>query len=234
MEFVLQNSIFMGQQDSGMSLELIVTTGKIFNITFVSNRRGKYRERVKFGDNLYIGPAFVGGPIVGVHSIIDISQSMFDSNKAIDYAYGGALFAERGSFINVRNSTFSNNHASYRGVLYSFCSNIVIEATRFISNTGSYGGALWSYGSNISIETSEFHNNIATQEGGVLLPSSINIIISDSHFTNNNSSIGAVIYATEGSKLEYDDTIIVANNSVERYALIYLTDSEVKLRNIVK
>ena len=105
----------------------------------------------------------------------------------------------------------------------------MIEATRFINNTGSDRGVLYSYGSNISIETSEFHSNIATQKGGVLYSSSNDITIGDSHFTNNNSSIGAVIYAKEGSKLEYVNTIIVSNNSAERYALIYSFDSEIKV-----
>lgn len=114
-EFVLQDTIFMGQKDNGTSLELIRTTGKIFNTTFVSNRKGKYRERVDIDANLVNRAVFIGSAIIGVHSVIDISQSTFESNEMVDI--GGALFAELGSFINVRNSTFINNHANWGGVL---------------------------------------------------------------------------------------------------------------------
>ena len=228
-EFVVQDTIFRGQNNSETSLELIRTTGKIFNTTFVSNNKGKCRAYVLIGPQVANGPTFVGGAIIGVHSVIDISQSTFESNKKVEI--GGALFAEHGSFINVRNSIFINNQAWQGGVLHSSCSNIMIESTGFVNNAGSYGGVLSSYNSNIRIETSDFHSNIATQEGGVLDFSASNITISDSYFTNNNSSTGAVIYAIQGSKLECNNTIIFANNSADKFALIYSFGSEVKLHH---
>ena len=43
-EFVVEGTKFEGQESSGTALELIKTTAQIVRSTFLSNRKGSYRE----------------------------------------------------------------------------------------------------------------------------------------------------------------------------------------------
>ena len=69
------------------TVELIKTTAKIVNSTFVSNRKGSYRKFAVFdGYSTYDG--FIGGAIIATNSTnITISQSKLEDNGA---EYGGA------------------------------------------------------------------------------------------------------------------------------------------------
>ena len=82
-----------------------------------------------------------------------------------------------------------------------------------------------SHNSTITIEASGFHNNNASYQGGVL--SSVSSIITigpgGSNFTNNVSPIGAVIYATSRSTIQYKhNSLLIDSNLADRYAVIYL------------
>ena len=50
--------------------------------------------------------------------------------------------------------------------------------------------------------------------------------IGGSIFTRNVSPIGAVIYSSGDSKIQYNNYLLIDNNSADRYAVIYLSDSE--------
>ena len=43
-EFMVKDAKFVGQEDSGTALELIETIVRIVNSTFLSNRKGLFRE----------------------------------------------------------------------------------------------------------------------------------------------------------------------------------------------
>ena len=45
-EFMVEDTKFKGQENSGTALELIKTTAQIVNSTFLSNGKGLYRECV--------------------------------------------------------------------------------------------------------------------------------------------------------------------------------------------
>ena len=197
-EFVVRDSKFEGQQSSGIALELIETIAQIVNSTF-ANRRA----------------------IIATNSSIDINQSVFENNRA---GIGGAILAEQNSVINLSGNVFINNSAYFLGgVLRSDSSTITIEAN---NNSADYGGVLHSGSSTITIEASEFNNNSA-ECGGVLHSSSSTITIGGSNFTKNVSPIGAVIYATDRSKIQHNHKhLLIDNNMADRYAVIYLFDSE--------
>ena len=94
-------------------------------------------------------------------------------------------------------------------------------------NSATYGGVLRSTRSNITVEESEFHNNSATREGGVLRSYSSSIItIGGSIFTENSSPIGAAIYSSGSSRIQRHNYLSIDNNWVERYVVIYLSDSD--------
>ena len=75
-EFVVQDTTFEGQEDTGTALELIETTAQIVNSTFVSNRKGSFRECV-IPDPEYgcLHDRFIGGAVITTNSTVDISQS---------------------------------------------------------------------------------------------------------------------------------------------------------------
>ena len=195
-EFVVQNTMFKGQENSGTALELIETTAQIVNSTFVSNRKGSYR---KCPITVYCLYGFFGGAIIATNSIIDISRSNFEYNGAelnvynVDDAFlhGGVLYSDSSNIIIVE-SQFQHNSADEGGVLYSSSSNITINASEFHNNSVTVGGILRSYSSNITINASEFHNNSANA-GGVLRSYSSNITINASEFHNNSAIVGGVL-----------------------------------------
>ena len=248
-ELVVEDTKFEGQENSGTALELIETTALIVNCTFVSNKRGSYRNCLSEGCE---DAGYIGGAIIATNSTLEISQSKFEDNRA---DFGGTIFAEQNSIINMNgndivmnntatyiggvlysyNSTiiinvsiFQNNIATYKGgALSSYNSTIMIEASEFDSNRARQGGVLSSYSSTISIEASEFHDNSATiYYGGVLYSSFSTITIGGSNFTKNNSPIGAVIYARAMSDIQYHGYLQNDNNLADNYAVVYLSDSE--------
>ena len=138
-EFVVNDTKFEGQGNSGTALEVIGlgTTAQIVNSTFVSNRRGSYR---KFA--VIFKARIIGGAIIATNgTIITISQSKFEDNRA---DYGGAIFADN-SIINMTgNVSFMNNTATVGGVLYSHKSVIItINANEFLlKNKEEYCGPI--------------------------------------------------------------------------------------------
>ena len=190
-EFLVNNTKFEGQHNSGTALELIETAAKIVNSTFVSNRKGSYRKFAVIDPwSGHTIDVFIGGAIIATNSTnITISQSRFEDNGA---ECGGAIFADN-SIINVTGSVlFINNTAiGYGGVLYSNGSVITTINTSTFNNTiaGYDGGVLWSFNDVVTIAASEFHNNIARGgDGSVLASLNSTLIIEASQFDSNNAS----------------------------------------------
>jgi hypothetical protein len=266
-EFLITDTTFEGRENSGTALELIGTTAQIVNSTFVSNRKGSNMEFFLFGgDNLII--EFVGGAIIGTNNTtVTISQSKFEDNKA---DYGGAIFADNYSIINLTdNVSFVNNLAGDGGVLYSgrgviatinastFYNNtglnvlsssfstLIMEASEFHDNFVSEAGILILFQSSITIEASKFHGNVVNDavvlssinsnltiegsvfnanNGGVLLSKNSTIMVGDCNFTNSTSLLGIVIFALDGSKIQYHNHLLIDKNSAVNAIVLY--DSE--------
>ena len=51
-------------------------------------------------------------------------------------------------------------------------------------------------------------------------------VLNSSNFTNNISPIGAIIYAAPRSTIQYNSFLLIDSNKAHRYAVIYLSDSE--------
>ena len=121
---------------------------------------------------------------------------------------------------------YDNSATTSGGVLSVFSnSTITIEASRFGNICANWNGVLSSQNSNITIEASNFHDNHAIS-GGVLAFFSSTTSVGDSNFTKNVSPIGAVIYATRSSKVQYHNYLLIDNNSATDYAVLYLASSE--------
>ena len=186
-EFIVQDTKFDGQENSGTALELFETRAQILNSTFDSNNRGSYRECGLFYPGYgCISDGFIGGAIIATNSTVDVSQSNFESNRA---EFGGAIFAEQSSIINLRGNVFVNNSADYvGGVMESISSTITIEISEFYGNSAFWGGVLISDSSTIIIESSEFHNN-SDFWGGILIFDSSTITMEANKFHNNAGKV---------------------------------------------
>ena len=247
-EFLVTDTTFEGQENSGTALELIGTIGAhIVNSTFVSNRFGSYRESVvTFNDT---GNGFVGGAIIATdNTTITIRQSNFEDNGA---EFGGAIFADNYSTINLTdNVSFINNSAdSYGGALYShtgvmtinascifsnnkaargilcaFRSTLIIEASEFHDNVGNISSLLFSTHSNMTIEGSVFYRNRAIRFGGVLSFQHSTVTVGNCNFTDNSSPGAAVVFAEENNKIQYHNHLLIDKNLGS--AVIYLSGSE--------
>ena len=190
-EFLVTDTKFEGQENSGTALELIGTTAQIVNCIFVSNRKGSYRESVDTVGDLENG--FVGGAIIATDSTtVTISQSMFEDNGA---EYGGAIFADNYSIINLTgNVLFINNSAeNFGGVLFSNTSVLTINESCIFSNNKAVQGVLWTSTSTLTIEVSEFHDNVASEHGVLFLINS-SVTIEASEFHDNSANTGGVLY----------------------------------------
>ena len=228
-EFVIQDTKFIGQENSGTALELIETTAQIVNSTFVSNRKGLYRRCVLLNSKHgCYRDGFIGGAIIATNSAIDISQSKFGYNGA---DYGGAIFAEQHSIINVSGNVFINNNATrYGGVLYSSSSTITIEASEFHDNNATWGGVLYSdFSSNITIKGSEVHGNNAIF-GGVLYSSISTIMIEASEFHSNNASrYGGVLYSYSCSTVTIEVSEFHNNRATKGGGVLYSSSSNITI-----
>ena len=178
-------------------------------------------EASQFHDN----NADTGGAVYSSNSTMTIEASKFHDNCA---DYGGVMYSSH-STMTIGASEFHDNSASgIGGVLESDSSTITIKASEFHNNYArNEGGVLFSTFSNITTDASVFHSNHATDRGGVLYSHFSNITIAGSNFTKNASPIGAIIYATSGNIIQHICSfLLIDSNMADRYAVIYLSDSE--------
>ena len=195
--FLVNNTKFEGLNNSGTALELIKTEAQFLNSTFVSNRKGSYRQL----NNLFM-PGFIGGAVIATSSTINISQSKFEDNGAADY--GGAIFTWQNSIIHMDNDVYINgNTASYGGALFSYNSTVTMNASIFQNNTSSAsGGVLLSIRSMITIEDSEFDSNSAQYSGGALYSSESAVTVDATEFYGNIGYLaGGALYISDNSTI---------------------------------
>ena len=225
-EFVVEDTKFKGQENIGTALELTETTAQIVNSTFLSNRKGLYRQCVPSTFS-YCMNGFVGGAIIATNSTVDVSRSRFEDNRA---DWGGAIVAEQDSIVNMSENVFARNGAKFGGVLFSDSGTITIEASEFHDNNAAGGGILYSGSSTIIIEASGFHDNYATRFGGVLYSISSSITIEASGFHDNYAtSKGGVLFSSRNTI-----TIIEASGFHDNYAtrfggVLYSSDSTITI-----
>ena len=198
-QFVVQDTNFIGQENSGTALKLVKATALIVNCTFVSNRRGSYRKCV----------------LSSTHRCSDIDTAI--DSLVVQLLQPTVQLISAKASINITVQTWVE--------LYLQSSSM--SGNVFGNNTATLsGGVLESLGSNITIEESGFCNNNATYIGGALLSTISTITIGGSNFTKSGSPTGAVIAAREGSEIRYHNNLLIANNSADSYGVIYLSDSE--------
>ena len=127
--------------------------------------------------------------------------------------------------ININESLFINNTASYGGVFKMGTErNVTISNCEFLNNKAKTSGSvMYTSGFNTIITTSNFENNFAVSRG-VLYLNNASITLTMSILIYNNATQG-IIYAIDKSKLLISDTKIMYNKAES--GAIYLIGSSV-------
>ena len=185
--------------------------------------------------------------------ITKINASTFNNNRA---EYGGGVLwsfntievsefcdntARIGSVLETFNSSitidaceFAGNSAIIiGGVLFSESSIITLEGSVFDNNSAmNFGGVLFSESSTTAIDGTEIDKNLVPYYDGHgrVLRSGNTITVGNCNFTNNRSpeGRGAVIYAQDGTKIQYHNYLLFNNNSAKDSVVLYLSESEFK------
>jgi len=123
------------------------------------------------------GGAAGGAAVVGALSTLAVDTSLFQDNEAVDMELvgdgaGGAVYADPGSHLEIRNSEFVRNSASGfeggPGGAVNANGAAIIEASRFTDNFGFQGGAIrGSEGSDIVVLGCLFDRNDAWTGAGI-------------------------------------------------------------------
>ncbi|MDR1814468.1 MAG: hypothetical protein LBR18_06430 [Tannerella sp.] len=161
-----------------------------------------------------------GGAIVNAAGgIITLNRCTFKDNATIDGRYGGALSNYTGATMTVNNCTFTGNVATgypggqwpHGGAINNYQGTLIVNNCEFSNNSATYlghGGAIANndggVGTNatITVNNCKFANNTAYFGGAVcsrVSSSNMNLsVISNSLFTGNQATYGAVIMCAEG------------------------------------
>ena len=181
----LKNTYFNGNMaidGGGAILIWIMSFLQIKNCTFINNSVDR--------------TSGVGGGIMSLNSsLVDISHSLFDHNKAHQ---GGAIYQETGK-MKLNQCSFFRNYAKHTGgaVAMSLKSILCVLNTTFISNlqiststlnTSQGGGAIHLSNSVGNISKSTFQNNVAVVTGGAIRSENCSLNIEYSTFQNDRVS----------------------------------------------
>jgi predicted outer membrane repeat protein len=145
-----------------------------------------------------------GGAIFNKDAAPSIKNVIFKNNVVSNY--GGAIYNENISDVNINGSTFLTNKASSRGgAIYNKTSTGQISNSIFQANIGvpgnSNAAAIYNDYSDFTISSCEFNDHgVGGSDyavmGGVILDSNGSLTIEDSIFDNNHgSSSGGVVFS---------------------------------------
>lgn len=241
--FTLWNSTFKGIGGTGTALVLKDTaTAIIYQCSFLSNTQGSKQLFVDFNipvvqnleEDIFsqnVTGANVGGAILSSNSSIFIELCVFSGNEA---NYGGAIFAESNSIIEMENSEFHCNRALGLPSLSSLDSD---------SGGSGGGGALFLVDSHVNIVNCIFFNNTLAAipgyhgKGGVVLAFSSEMsithsIFSDNGVTESGHGIGGVFYLYH-SNIHSLSNSTFKKNSAQSSGVIHLHTSNVSANQSV-
>ncbi|CAG9312599.1 unnamed protein product [Blepharisma stoltei] len=161
-----------------------------------------------------------------------IKDSTFIGNKNYHISGNGAIQIESENNLYVRNCSFLDNSADFAPAIYFKGKNLYVDSSKFESNEsklGSGGAIYFILGSAnnkgaIIISSSSFRNNSAQTNGGGIyieakstVPLGLDLIISQTNFTENYADYGSALYLDRSVSLSQSSTIITSkfkeNNS---------------------
>ena len=205
-KFLLENTTFIGDNESETALELENAEVNIIACSFMYNRIGSLRGPIRILQGYRYQHAYVGGAIIANQSSIAIIGNEFVGNKA---QIGGAIFVTQGSEVVIKNSSFIGNNATNYSMETSFGGALYIE-------DGTDGKHNMLTESTVVISESEFSDNIATN-GGALTAINTTVNIISSKVCNNMAEMfGGAMYIQAGSRLNVNQTEMHNNQAFKK------------------
>lgn len=197
--------------------------GLINNSQFIANKVTEVTAASKsaYGSAIYINQNRLN---------VEIHNSVFNDNVATAVTANYARAAVAGQYVNIYNSTFTNNVGKngFGGAVATFAKSAsVIDNCTFINNSAKSGGAIHTTDNRnlVFVNNSNFINNTATSEGGAIYSNGIKL--NNSNFTENSAAAngGAIFVSGTTNRYSLIDEIICNNNSATNGGAIYISSN---------
>jgi len=141
----------------------------------------------------YYSSCYGGGGVLARYSTIEVTDSYFSGNSAIDMAGGGLLADE--SFLTVQNSVFEDNESTFAG-----------------------GGVALTDGSTATLTDCVFEGNDALSYAGGLLVDKSEATMTDCSFTANSAAaVGGAAVISRSSTLTLETCDFAENTPEDLY-----------------
>ena len=139
-----------------------------------------------------------------------ISGSNFTRNVAEES--GGAIYTWEGRHVEISDSAFLENDATWGGAIYNDAT-IDIDGSTFIRNKADWGGAIYNRGQELKLEGSYFYRNRAIAGGGAILGKRDSMsTVTNSSFGNNSArQNGGMLLAMDSSKTALTHVTLSSN-----------------------
>ena len=137
-----------------------------------------------------------GGAILNRDHLTLYNTKVFDNAASS----GGAIFNDtNNSVVNIVDSRFSGNSATFGGAIHNSDSELNISSSWLYSNTaGSHGGGIYNSSGQVSIANSQVNGNTAQSDGGAIHNSRIGRV------TITNSTLSSNLALNNGGGLYVD------------------------------
>ncbi len=231
---------FLENQVSGSGGALYAKSSKTFTVTdcvLDSNSATHGGALIQYGADVTIsGTTFAKNTVTGYGGAIylrqgaeedtpypsklTITDSEFSGNTGTGTnGYGGAIYVNTGTTLEVTGTTFTENAAAASGGAIYAQADTKVTGCEFNRNTSeSNGGALGMYvaGNTLTLNNTTFNGNVAAASGGGLYVSKATVAGSGNTFTGNTAEGGyggGGIYST-GGQITLATTIF-SNNTAD-------------------
>ena len=195
--------------------------------------------------------AIYGGAVVTRGAKLVIRSSLFQynaaGNKYTSTTAGGAVFAVDNSIVEIRNSFFRGNKATYAGgAVCAIRSQLIVESSSFEKSKAlckhtrrAIGGALFAWlNSVVKILRSSVMRNEATYNGGAISFATEKIVITSSLFEHNtavsrdnNDTYGRAIHVDLNTSVMILDCSLKANLATFAGGAIHTQGHKLSIRS---
>ena len=186
-----------------------------------------------------------GAIVITLETKLFIKLSLFQYNAVGNKhtsdsdSRGGAVYADDSSIVEIRNSLFRGNKATYAGgAVYAVKTNLIIESSSFEKNKAlskhmiGVGGALYaSLNSAVKILRSSFMRNEATYTGGAIVSLAKTLVITSSLFKHNTAVRGGAIFAHFNTSVKILNCSLKANLATPLAGAIFTNGHELIIRS---
>ena len=222
-EIYMKHILFYGHHAGTMTLNS--SKVKIYHSTFIDNSGSttgtiyilKYSSISLWNCIFHSNKALGHGAVLKIsgNSTCNMVNCLCLNNSA---HYGGAVHVGSQGQVNIKNTTFHDNHAVVLGGVIFGSGEALIKMMNsvFISNSAPEGGALYVQNSSIvNANNCNFTNNRAEEQGGAIrLLENVTLFIGNSMFkTNHAGNTAGAISATDQSQMNVFNSVFEGNST---------------------